>query len=74
MQPDRQKDLSAVALGQRGGQRRMSGMTIQERSVFGTYAAWSRWHPAEAKRAKAQAEAVKLLIRDALKGKQQPLL
>ncbi len=74
MQPDRQKDQRAVALGQRGGQERMARMTTQERSAFGSYAAWSRWHPVDAQRAKAQAEAVKLLIRDALKGKQLPLV
>jgi hypothetical protein len=74
MQPDRQKDPQAVALGQRGGQQRMSRMTAQERSAFGSYAAWTRWHPGEARKAKAQAEAVKLLIRDALKGKQLPLV
>ncbi len=48
MQQQYPKDPRAAALGQRGGQKRMAQLSIQERSALAKHAARVRWHPREA--------------------------
>jgi hypothetical protein len=67
MRPEHQKDLRAVALGQRGGQKRMTQLSAQERSALSRHAARSRWHPLEAKARRERAEEITYLIKQALK-------
>ncbi len=75
MQQEHHKDSAAVALGQRGGQKRMAQLNTQERSALAKYAAHARWHPREAQAARERAQEITYLIREALKdGKQLTLI
>jgi len=71
MQPERHKDPRAVALGQRGGQKRMEQLNAQERSALARHAAKARWHPREARAAREYAQEVTYLVTQALKNSRQ---
>ena len=66
-QPMPQKDPSAAALGQRGGQKRMAQLNDQERSALAKHAARARWHPLEAQAIRERADEITQLVRQALK-------
>ncbi len=61
-----QKDPRAAALGQRGGQKRMAQLSVQERSALAKQAARARWHPLEAKAQRERAEEITQVIKQAL--------
>jgi hypothetical protein len=74
MQPEQEehqqghgKNLHAAMLGQRGGQKRMAGLSSQERSTLAKHAAHTRWHPREAQAIRERAEEITQLVRQALK-------
>lgn len=78
MQPEHQeqqrefpKDLHAALLGQRGGQKRMAGLSGQERSTLAKHAARARWHPREAQAIRERAEEITQIVRQALKSDPQ---
>ncbi len=74
MQPERHKDPHAAELGRHGGQKRMKQLNAQERRAIARYAARARWHPREAQAAKEKAQEITYLIKQALNGKQLPLI
>jgi hypothetical protein len=66
-QPSHTKDPQAVALGQRGGQKRMEQLNATERKALARHAARSRWHPREAQAAREKAQEIAFLVQQALK-------
>ncbi len=75
MQPERQTNIHAATLGQRGGQIRAERLTAQERSAISRHAARSRWHPREAQEIRDRAQEITNLVKQALKnGRQLPLV
>ncbi|HYU71791.1 MAG TPA: hypothetical protein VEL31_03835 [Ktedonobacteraceae bacterium] len=71
MQPEHHKDLHAAMLGSRGGQKRRERLSAQERSAISSHAARARWHQREAQAARAQAQEIVYLIKQALKDGRQ---
>ena len=57
-----------------GGLTRAERQTAEERSALARYAARARWHPHEAQAAKEKAQEITYLIKQALNGKQLPLV
>jgi hypothetical protein len=74
MQPEHHTNIHAAALGQRGGQIRAERLTAEQRSTISRHAARARWHPREAQAAKEKAQEITYLIKQALNGKQLPLV
>ena len=75
MQSERQKNLQAAMLGQRGGQVRAERLTAEQRSAISRHAARTRWHPQEAQAAKEKVQELAYLVQQVLKnGKQSPLI
>jgi hypothetical protein len=66
MQPEHQKEPRAAALGQRGGQKRMAQLSIQERSALAKHAARARWHPRQAQAEKERAVELARVFKQAI--------
>jgi hypothetical protein len=66
MQPEHQKNPRAAALGQRGGQKRMSQLSAKERSELSRHAAESRWHPLETRLKRERAEELARVVKQAI--------
>ena len=65
-QEENRKDPRAVALGQRGGQKRMLQLTAKERSELSRHAARSRWHPLETRLQKERADEIARAVKQAI--------
>jgi hypothetical protein len=65
-QAEQVKDQRAVALGQRGGQKRMAHLSAQERSALAKHAARARWYPLEVKARRERAEEIALIVKQAI--------
>ena len=74
MQPEHHTNTHAAMLGSLGGLKRKERLTAQERSAISRHAARSRWHPQETQAAREKAQEITYLIKQALNGKQLPLV
>ncbi len=74
MEPEPHKNIHAAELGSLGGLKRREQLNAQERSAIARHAARSRWHPGEAQAAREKAQEITYLIKQALSGKQLPLV
>ena len=71
MQPEHQKNMQAVMLGQRGGYKRAEHLTAEQRSAISRHAARARWHPREAQAERDKAKELAYLIQQVLKNGKQ---
>ena len=75
MEPQPQKDQNAAELGRRGGQKRMAGLSKQDRSALAKHALRARWHRHQFEAEQEHARAITYNVLQALKNeKQLPLV
>jgi hypothetical protein len=74
MAPENHNNALTAETGKRGGLKRAEQQSAEERSALARYAARARWHPQEAQAAKEKAQELAYLIKQALNGKQLPLV
>jgi hypothetical protein len=74
MEPAHHNNVLTAETGRIGGLKRMEQLNAQERSALARYAAKARWHPREAQAAREKAQEITYLIKQALNGKQLPLV
>ena len=68
MQPEQQKDPSAAALGQRGGQKRMAQLNAQQRTELARHAAYAKHHHHQFRQQQEQAAEIARLVKQAIDG------
>lgn len=69
-QPQQHKDLHAVELGRRGGQKRMTRLSAQERSALSKHALRARWHRRQFNEEQERAREITYAVIQTLKEKQ----
>ncbi|MGH2493724.1 MAG: hypothetical protein ACRDIV_03375 [Ktedonobacteraceae bacterium] len=74
MEPQPQKDPHAADLGRRGGQKRMAGLSKQERSALAKHALRAHWHRRQYVAEQERAGEITYSVLQALKDKQLPLV
>jgi hypothetical protein len=74
MEPEHYNNALTAETGRRGGLKRAERQSAEERSALARYAARARWHPQETQAAKEKAQEITYLIKQALNGKQLPLI
>jgi hypothetical protein len=74
MEPEQYNNALTAETGRQGGLKRAERQSAEERSALARHAARSRWHPREAQAAREKAQEITYLIKQALNGKQRPLV
>ena len=74
MEPAHHNNGLTAETGRQGGLKRAERQSAEERRALARHAARSRWHPREAQAAKEKAQEITYLIKQALNGKQLPLV
>jgi len=74
MEPAHYNNVLTAETGRQGGLKRAARQSAEERSALARYAAKARWHPREAQAIRERAQEITNLVKQALNGKQLPLV
>jgi hypothetical protein len=74
MAPEHHNNALTAETGRLGGLKRAERQSAEERSALARYAAKARWHPQEAQAIRERAQEITHLVKQALNGKQLPLV